>query len=303
MPKMRTKVQHLETQIQSGNKRFIRYAEGAAHYSLGLHTFSFDLSGMTFGKLQVIKRDETKSGVYWECRCECGSIISATTYVLRHGKTSCGCERERAMDISGLKFGRLTVKEKSEERASNGDVYWLCDCECGTKNILVTRSNLLSKTKYRTLSCGCYKNEGLHIVNREDDRKKHIIKYLYGKVRNRKIGFDNSKMISIEHYEKMIFEPCFYCGLIGGNTTYDTECYEGNYKNKEHFSKHRVSDEIVRHNGIDRIDSSVGYVPGNVVPCCKYCNMAKMDRTKEEFLKWAEETYQFFVLGNKNKNP
>lgn len=39
MPKIRTEVQHLETQVQNGNKRFVRYAEGAALYSLGLHTF------------------------------------------------------------------------------------------------------------------------------------------------------------------------------------------------------------------------------------------------------------------------
>ena len=39
MPRMRTEVQHLEAQVQNGNKRFVRYAEGVALYSLGLHTF------------------------------------------------------------------------------------------------------------------------------------------------------------------------------------------------------------------------------------------------------------------------
>lgn len=39
MPKLRTEVQHLEEQVLNGNKRFVRYAEGAALYSLGLHTF------------------------------------------------------------------------------------------------------------------------------------------------------------------------------------------------------------------------------------------------------------------------
>ena len=39
MPRMRTKVQHLEAQVQNGNKRFVRYAEDAVLYSLGLHTF------------------------------------------------------------------------------------------------------------------------------------------------------------------------------------------------------------------------------------------------------------------------
>lgn len=64
-----------------------------------------------------------------------------------------------------------------------------------------------------------------------------------------------------------------------------------------------MSDTVVNHNGIDRIDSNDGYVQGNVVPCCKYCNMAKMDRTQDEFLKWAEETYQCFVWGKRNVTP
>lgn len=32
MPRMRTEVEHLEVQVQSGNKKFVRYAEGAALY-------------------------------------------------------------------------------------------------------------------------------------------------------------------------------------------------------------------------------------------------------------------------------
>ena len=39
MPRMRIEVQHLEAPVHSGNKKFVRYAEGAALYSLGLHTF------------------------------------------------------------------------------------------------------------------------------------------------------------------------------------------------------------------------------------------------------------------------
>lgn len=39
MPKARTEVAHLENMISTGKKKFVRYAEGAALYSLGLHTF------------------------------------------------------------------------------------------------------------------------------------------------------------------------------------------------------------------------------------------------------------------------
>lgn len=39
MPKERVKVPELDKLVQTGRKKFVRYAEGAALYSLGLHTF------------------------------------------------------------------------------------------------------------------------------------------------------------------------------------------------------------------------------------------------------------------------
>lgn len=35
--------------------------------------------------------------------------------------------------------------------------------------------------------------------------------------------------------------------------------------------------------GIDRLDSAIGYLKGNVVPCCHACNMSKRTLTTEEF--------------------
>ena len=35
----RTEVEQLENMVTSGKKKFVRYAEGAQLYSLGLHTF------------------------------------------------------------------------------------------------------------------------------------------------------------------------------------------------------------------------------------------------------------------------
>ena len=39
--------------------------------------------------------------------------------------------------------------------------------------------------------------------------------------------------------------------------------------------------------GKERIDSSVGYEPNNVVSCCKICNHAKSNLTKDDFINWA----------------
>ena len=37
-------------------------------------------------------------------------------------------------------------------------------------------------------------------------------------------------------------------------------------------------------NGIDRIDSKIGYVEGNVQPCCYNCNMMKRTMSHESFI-------------------
>ena len=39
MSKARVEVSQLENMVTTGRKKFVRYAEGAALYSLGLHTF------------------------------------------------------------------------------------------------------------------------------------------------------------------------------------------------------------------------------------------------------------------------
>ena len=70
MPRMRTEVEHLEAQVQSGNKRFVRYAEGAALYSLGLHTF------------QEIAKEA--NAVYKVKRCVLVNLDIVNEYLERH---------------------------------------------------------------------------------------------------------------------------------------------------------------------------------------------------------------------------
>jgi hypothetical protein len=40
-------------------------------------------------------------------------------------------------------------------------------------------------------------------------------------------------------------------------------------------------------NGVDRVDNTKGYTENNVVSCCKTCNLAKKELTREEFESWA----------------
>ena len=50
----------------------------------------------------------------------------------------------------------------------------------------------------------------------------------------------------------------------------------------------------------DRVDSSLGYTVSNCVPCCKYCNQAKNDRSVSEFLAHARRIVEY---QNAHQNP
>lgn len=55
-------------------------------------------------------------------------------------------------EITGLRFGRLTAVEPTDER-SDRKIVWICKCECGNIIKVPTRRLISGNTK----SCGCYK--------------------------------------------------------------------------------------------------------------------------------------------------
>lgn len=59
----------------------------------------------------------------------------------------------RRIDMSGQKFGRLTVVDYAYTK--NGNAHWNCLCECGN-NTIVDGSEM---RRGFTVSCGCYRKE------------------------------------------------------------------------------------------------------------------------------------------------
>lgn len=57
----------------------------------------------------------------------------------------------RLNDLTGQRFGRLTVIERAENK-KDGRAKWLCQCDCG-KTTVTTGTNLRTGV---TKSCGCY---------------------------------------------------------------------------------------------------------------------------------------------------
>ena len=62
-------------------------------------------------------------------------------------------------DLTGQKFGRLTVIKRDLER-TGGAAYWICKCDCGT--IKSIRGSSLTTDQKPTRSCGCLNKEIQH---------------------------------------------------------------------------------------------------------------------------------------------
>lgn len=116
-----------------------------------------DLIGDRYGRLVVIKElDKVKNSRMFLCKCDCGNEKVVRMNQLRTGKTkSCGCLRidkirqANSYDLTGKKFGRLSVISKIENK--NKEVFWNCVCDCGNLTEVSTYNLRSGKIK----SCGC----------------------------------------------------------------------------------------------------------------------------------------------------
>lgn len=123
-----------------------------------------DLTGLRFGRLTVIgDSGQRRNGyVLWLCQCDCGgSALYCRRQLITGRAVSCGCllrkGRYARRDLTGQRFGRLTVLDHVEERhygAATG-TRWRCLCDCG-KETVVNSANLVHGI---TRSCGCIKSE------------------------------------------------------------------------------------------------------------------------------------------------
>lgn len=132
---------------------------------------SGDIVGKRFGKLTVRAYDgfehHGRNKVHWYvCDCDCGTKGFRTTRscLLKGDTKSCGCAHKDAgnavlEDLTGQRFGRLTVVERAPNRVSKSgktrSIMWLCRCDCGVEKAFAARALKTGMTR----SCGCLQKE------------------------------------------------------------------------------------------------------------------------------------------------
>jgi hypothetical protein len=121
-----------------------------------------ELAGRRFGSLTVVRPLETIPGknLQWECICECGATSYVTSSNLLAGGQKRRCCCLKVQDLSGRRFGKLTVLRRSENRSTDGRLQWVCQCDCG--KVTEVRDKQLRKKRGRTNSCGCLRDRTVH---------------------------------------------------------------------------------------------------------------------------------------------
>ena len=222
-----------------------------------------DLTGRKFGKLTVVRHYSFTKGKHrWECSCDCGgpnTIVEGDALLYRNRTHCTNCTRTRMKDMTGKKYGRLTVT-KEHGRDKYGQATWVCECDCGKEIITVGAYLRGGKIK----SFGCYQKEMLRtrsITHGKSKTPEYVMFYDACK-RSRKRGVP----INITPDDIIIPEVCPVLGmpLVAG---------EG-LKSPNTPS-------------LDCIDPAKGYVKGNVIVVSWRYNKFKGDLTPEELRKVA----------------
>jgi len=115
----------------------------------------------------------------------------------------------KRIDMTGQKFGRLTVVKFSHTKHEMS--YWSCRCECGAEKV-TTRSRLLNG---ETKSCGCLKKEvdaSRIPIDMTGERYGRLIVIKFSHIKGKGISYWSCKCEC--GIEKNISRRC----LISGNT-------------------------------------------------------------------------------------
>ena len=171
-------------------------------------------------------------------------------------------------DIAGKVFGRLTVVEDLGPD-NRGWRFWGCACSCG--ELIVVNSRELKRG--HTQSCGCLFRENLRKKSGWN-RLPHgqsAFNQLFGLYKKSAKERGYTFLLTADEFRFLTEQACHYCGALPEIKFRAASGTNGNYYG----------------NGVDRIDNTSGYEPGNVVPCCTQCNIAKGVLTVEAFKEWA----------------
>jgi hypothetical protein len=148
----------------------------------------------------------------------------------------------------------------------------ICGIECKERNDKYRQRNGLCR------KCVYQENSKKHQKNA--DFEKVATNIMFDRLNKRYSKKGLICNLNNDELYKHLKGDCHYCGEKPSNNM----IYRQKYFTYE-FS----------YNGLDRIDSKKGYIKGNVVSCCKRCNIAKSDMEYSEFINHIKRIFNYIV--------
>jgi hypothetical protein len=214
--------------------------------------------GKKFGKWTVLEfsgRDKHRKSL-WKCKCLCGEIQNKSRNILVTGRsTQCRkCkDKKQIINLVGKRFGKWTVVKQAQNDQKNNCLMWECFCECGV------RSKVRGKCLLSGGSTQCRACKDKSMISEEI-----VPAFMFNRIKqgSQKRGIDFS--ISKKYIEKKLIEQNKECALSG--LPIEIRSIDG-YKAS-----------------LDRIDSSKGYVEGNVQWVVQEINFMKQSLSENDFV-------------------
>ena len=171
-------------------------------------------------------------------------------------------ENGKAPDFVGQSFNKWYIIERAPNKYSGhqAEARWLCKCVCGTIEEHGT-TEIRSGDSWRCRECW----------KRSKAKSGAAFRILFGNYKRAAKKRGIVWELTEEQFRELTSSPCFYTGKLPSNL------------------KVAPSGEVYTYNGIDRLDSTQGYVLDNCVPCIGIVNTAKMDLPLGRFIEMCQQ--------------
>lgn len=183
--------------------------------------------------------------------------------------------------IAGEKYGKYTAIENVIHTTSTGIKVWKWMCKNELGEIVYKKKgdllDFLSSKELETKHITDLENMIRNNTYQMGIRNRYFDEYSRN-TRLKKHGFH----LSFDQFNKLISSDCFYCGQA------PQESKSSRWRRSEHKKQ-----PSLKYNGIDRVDSSIGYTIENTVPACSMCNIMKNIYSQEDFLNHISKIYLF----------
>ena len=183
---------------------------------------------------------------------------------------------KKAEELIGTVCGQWTVigpvTSGTKTAGDSSGLLVLCGCSCGRTEKALRVAHIRQKKTSMCVECRIDRSRK---ARRHEDRSMPLANRRLVNYRRRAERTGKEFNLSAKEIAVLIVAPCAYCGRTTALEERETTGY---------FYP-------VGMNTIDRIDSEIGYVAGNVTSACLDCNKAKNAMSVADFLEWIKRVH------------